>query len=386
MHVVGLDVGGHLGDGRPAGLGRLPQPALDAVRQPLDVERVAEDGLRQLARRAGELTEHQHPVLPACLLDGHVLLADQVHAVDQGGDEQGVGRRVVGGELLLGQAPVQVVHGYVVAGLGEPPVDPPDVLLDGGAQLAVLPHVVPAGHGDLQKGQAGPVLGGALQQHLHGQQPFHDALGVVEAVDPEQQGTAGELVDQRGHVGVGLRRGGVPDEVGRVDRDRCGDGLHQPAVGQRDRRPAHLDARAGQQPPAGLYEVAAVPLGVEGHHVRPQQPDQDLLPPRQPGEDVRRRPGYVQEEPDRLLRPPPADELGDQHQVVVVYPGERIRLLGQGRQRPVGEHRVHVPVGGPPGSLEAGLLDRVVQQRPQRRVGEAVVVVADLGAGQADRL
>ena len=36
--------------------------------------------------------------------------------------------------------------------------DPPDVLLHGAAELAVLAHVVPAWHGDLQEREAGPQL------------------------------------------------------------------------------------------------------------------------------------------------------------------------------------------------------------------------------------
>ena len=194
--------------------------------------------------RAGELAEDEGPAPLAGLLDRDVLLADQVHAVDQRRDEQRVRHRVVRGELPLRQAPVQVVHGHVVAGLGEPPVDPPDVLFDGRAELAVLPHVVPARHGDLQEGGAGTVFGVALQQHLHRQQTLHNALGVVEPVDPEQQRAPGELLRQRArcrHPSPARWRAG---ELARVDRDGRGRGLHYPSVGQHDRGPAHLDARA----------------------------------------------------------------------------------------------------------------------------------------------
>jgi hypothetical protein len=64
---------------------------------------------------------------------------------------------------------------------------------------------------------------------------------------------------------------------------------------------------------------------VERHHVRAEQPEQDLLPPGQAREDVRRRPGHVQEEPDRLIGPPLPDEPRDEHEVVVVDPGKRAR-------------------------------------------------------------
>jgi hypothetical protein len=123
---------------------------------------------------------------------------------------------------------------------------------------------------------------------------------------------------------------------------------------------------------------------VERHHVGAEQPEQDLLPPGQAREDVRRRPGHVQKEPNRLIGQPLPDQLRDEHEVVVVDPGERARPLAERGQRAFGEDGVERLVALPPGALEAWFLDRVVQQRPQRRVGEPVVVVAELRGGQPD--
>jgi hypothetical protein len=142
---------------------------------------------------------------------------------------------------------------------------------------------------------------------------------------------------------------------------------------------------AGQQACARLDEVRAVALGVEGHDVRAEQPEQDLLPPRQAGENIRRRPGHMQEEPDGLIGQPFPDQPGNEHEVVVVNPRERARPLTERGQRPVGEGGVHLPVALPPGALKSWFLDRIMEQRPQRRVGEPVVVITELRAGQADR-
>jgi hypothetical protein len=78
---------------------------LDALGQALDVERVARHGLAQLVGGAGELGQDERPAAAAGLLDGDVLLGDEVHPVDERRDEQRGGECVVGGELLLRQSP-----------------------------------------------------------------------------------------------------------------------------------------------------------------------------------------------------------------------------------------------------------------------------------------
>ena len=74
------------------------------------------------------------------------------------------------------------------------------------------------------------------------------------------------------------------------------------------------------------------------------------------------------------------EQLGQQQQVVVVHPAEAgdARIVGR-REMSVDE-----PVGIPPGAVEGRPLDEPVQQRPERSVGEAVVVRVDLAARQRD--
>src|SRR5262249_33847830 len=66
-------------------------------------------------------------------------------------------------------------------------------------------------------------------------------------------------------------------------------------------------------------------------------------------------------------------------------PRERARPLAESGQRPVREGGVHLPVAVPPCALETWFIDRVVEQRPQRRVGEPVVVITEPGGGEPDR-
>ena len=87
----------------------------------------------------------------------------------------------------------------------------------------------------------------------------------------------------------------------------------------------------------------------------------------------------------RLLGALPADQLRDEQQVVVVHPEQRVGGRLEGAHRRVGEPGVDLGVALPPAALEDRLLDRVVQQRPQGPVGEAVVVVAHLRGRQPDR-
>ena len=77
-----------------------------------------------------------------------------------------------------------------------------------------------------------------------------------------------------------------------------------------------------------------------------------------------------------------AEQLGEQQQVVVVHPAELLLL----RLVALRETLVDRAVGMPPAALEGGLLHEPVQQRPERPVREAVVVVVDLPPPERDRV
>jgi hypothetical protein len=134
-----------------------------------------------------------------------------------------------------------------------------------------------------------------------------DALGVVEAVDPEEHPPAVELLLQGLVLVLGLRRGGERRELLGVDRDRVRDGTHLPPVGQ-DQQVAER-GHAGEQVLDRPHEVVAVLRGVEADAVGGQQTVEQPVAPRQPDEQLGRREGHVQEESDRRVGDEAAQHL-----------------------------------------------------------------------------
>ena len=122
--------------------------ARDRLAHADDVVRIHEQRLPQLARGAGELRQHEHAA--AAVAGGHVLLADQVHAVAQRGHEHHIGSRVQGAQVLAREIVVLVVD----RGVSEAPelaVDAADGALDALAQLAVGRHALAARRRDLDE-------------------------------------------------------------------------------------------------------------------------------------------------------------------------------------------------------------------------------------------
>ena len=79
-----------------------------------------------------------------------------------------------------------------------------------------------------------------------------------------------------------------------------------------------------------------------------------------------------------------AQHLRHQLQLVVLHPHRR--ALGGRARRGLGEAAVDVDVAVPPLAVVDRLDDDVVVQRPQRGVGEALVVLGDVVGGQAHRI
>ena len=96
--VVLRDPLGHGLDAGPAVVLVEGQCVLDDAGQPLDVERVAGEGLAQFLRRSGELGEDEGARPPARTLADDELLRDEVHPIAQRRDETDVREAVVGQE------------------------------------------------------------------------------------------------------------------------------------------------------------------------------------------------------------------------------------------------------------------------------------------------
>jgi hypothetical protein len=270
---------------------------------------------------------------------------------------------------------VEVVDGCVAARIGEAAVDSPDELLDIAPQFPVLAHLAAARHRDLDERDPPAQIVPLLEHELDRAQALDDPLRVIEPVDAENDAALPKLGAQTAEATLGRARASVLREGFGVDRDRMRGRPHPPAR-QRDRPTLNSDVFTKAR--ARAHEVVAVRVGLERDDVGAEQPIEDLLAPRQPGVDLRGREPHVQEEPDRP-GVAAAEQARYQHQVVVVHPPH-----APSTRLDRGEAFVHVAVGSPPAALEDRLLDQPVQQRPERAVREAVVVVLDLASAQRD--
>ena len=107
-------------------------------------------------------------------------------------------------------------------------------------------------------------------------------------------------------------------------------------------RPSYsIDPPVVVAPASDLASRAEVPGAageLETDQVGAEQALDDLGPPRQPHEQLDRRERDVQEEADPHVRPQPAEQLGDELQLVVVHPDGRAGRRELGRR--LGEPRV----------------------------------------------
>ena len=105
-------------------------------------------------------------------------------------------------------------------------------------------------------------------------------------------------------------------ELGHVDRDREGADLDPTTV---QGQIGHRALRAEQAARADGQVLDRAPT-LESDDVGAEDPAQDLLPPRQPHEQLLGREGDVEEEADAQVGAALAQERRDQLQVVVVHP------------------------------------------------------------------
>ena len=125
-------------------------------------------------------------------------------------------------------------------------------------------------------------------------------------------------------------------------------------------------------------EVGGVDRPLEPDEVAAGEAGGDLRPPRQAHEQLDRRERDVEEEADDQVRALGPQQLGDELEVVVVDPHDR--PVGGDLGERVGEALVDRLVGLPVAGVVRRVAQGVVVQRPQRVVGEPLVVVLHLVA------
>ena len=349
--------------------------------------RVHQERVGQLGRRARELGQHQCSV--EVVPGGDVLLAHQVHPVPQRRDHHDVGRAVQRDELLTVHRLVQVVDDRA-ADPAELAVEPSHLLLDVAPHHLVLVDTLPARRRQLDHGHRLRVHPARDQQLAQGPQPHVDALGVVEPVHSQQHPV--RVPQVRTDLLGTLDSAGLPCKLaeGRgVDGDREGSDLDLAAVvryGPGVAPDLHSRLRRFQaQQFAGQPQEVLCPAGhLEADHVGAQQTPYDLAAPRQLHEQLDRRKRNVQEETDTQIRTLLAKHGRHQLKLVVLHPHRRPRRRrGSGG---VSEAPIHRDMAVPPSPLEHRRHHDIVIQRPQRGVGEPLVVVPHLGRGQTHRV
>ena len=167
----------------------------------------------------------------------------------------------------------------------------------------------------------------------------------------------------------------------RVDRDRVRRGHHRPSIAEAQDRA--LRDRVGPQPHAGAEEVLPVFLGLERDDVGAEEAVQQHAAPGQTREELVGRERDVQEEADWLRGAEPPELQRNAGKLVVVDPEE-----GSGRRdgkRALRKALIDVLVAAPPAPVDRDPVGETVKQRPQRAVGESVVVALYLSPRQRDR-
>ncbi len=258
------------------------------------------------------------------------------------------------------------------SGFGEAPVDPAHRLVDLPLELRVLGHALAARHQELRELDVAAVLRPPLEQPFHRQQPFVDALGVVQPVDGQ------DLPRPIAVPGARARRLGHRRDVVRVDADRIDDGRDRaPFVFHLTRVAVHV---AAEQPRSRVQEVIRVAVHLEANHVGAEHPAQQPPRPGQHAEHVGGGEGDVQKRRDPRLGHELPQVVRHPQQLVVLHPDQFARP-GE-RRRPLGEPLVDRVVHAPPVGLDARAADEIMEQRPQRAVGKPRVVLRDLVRGQ----
>ena len=166
-----------------------------------------------------------------------------------------------------------------------------------------------------------------------------------------------------------------------VDADRERADLND-AIAKRHREVHVIDARLGDVLVDAVEEVHRVAVDLKLDEIVAEQTAEHVLvrSRREQAKDVRRRKGNVPELMDEQRRLHRAQILGGQREVIVLNPRHRatgapLRFVGDG----VREAKIHRSVSLPVLGAILEVLDEHVAERPQRAIGEAVVVAVHVG-------
>ncbi len=217
------------------------------------------------------------------------------------------------------------------------------------------------------------------EEPLVAEEALLEPLRIVEPVNADDHrspvGAADHpLVRLAGRVALRQRA-----EFGRVDPDRADDHPHAaPADMERVALDPRIHLEHGE-----IAEGLQPFVGVETDYVVSRHGPDEFLRLGQRGKQPARRPRRVEEESHAVVDTALAQLRAERDHVIVLHPHGVVGL--DQRLHGVGEPLVGAAVSVGEIALELGEVDPVVEQRPQRAVGVAVVVFLDVLLLEIDR-
>ena len=205
-------------------------------------------------------------------------------------------------------------------------------------------------------------------------------LRIIEPIDPDDHVAA---IGAVAHLPVRQPRRHARcelDEFGRIDPDRAHQSAHAAVAELHD--PVRTDRSAELE--TDEVEKRLKPFrGVEADHVIGEHPPHQFRRFGQDRQQPTRRPGNMQEETEPIAAAALAQFVAEREQMVILNPHHVVGL--EQRRDHVGEARVDPLVTAREIALIFGQIDAVVEQRPQRPVGIAVIIFVDVLVFQVDR-
>ena len=354
------------------------QRAAQGVGQVLGAVGVDQQGFGHLFRRPGKARQDQHPGIGRVLCRD-IFLGDQVHPVAQRGDHADPRGAIDPGQHVARVALVDIADRHPVQpGMGA--VDPSGQPFQRRPDPLVAFHRAARGRGDLQQHHFLAFFGVVGEIAFIAEEAFFQPLGIVEPVNPDDQRAPDQAF---AHPGEGLLRHrplGHRFEGAGIDPDRAGEQPRHPpapmhrAIGGYGR--IHLGADE-------IDERVQPFAGVKTDHVIGEQRFDQRRRFGQGGQQPARRPRDVEEEPDPAAHAAAAQLVAQRDHVIVLHPHHVVRL--DQRQHRIGKPLVGALVAAGEAALVLGQVDAIVEQRPQRAVGIAVVVFLDVLLFEVDR-
>ena len=177
-----LDDPSHASHARPLFRRRHGQGEVHRRRTLIDIVRVNDERVGQLAGRPGELAENENPLF---IVPGRdEFFGHQIHSVMKTADDTQVGPAVMHHDVPHVMMPDQEMNRPIslrakscIDALGQCQ----DLLLE----LCILLDLRAARSGDLHKGESSDPLRFQFQEPFDGQKSFKNALGVIQTLDAQ---------------------------------------------------------------------------------------------------------------------------------------------------------------------------------------------------------